>query len=114
MTIIISNSFLIDTTAPRLLSCPEHIVEVAPAMSEEVSVSWQIPVFEDNSGLPPRVRERTGQSSGDVFQEGVHLIEYIASDRDGNQNTDCRFKVTVRGNLILLLCTVTVLTQFCC
>ena len=70
---------------------------VTAPMSLNQTVSWTTPTYRDNSGLAVTVEQITGQSNGSLFQEGVHLIKYKATDNKGNKNLDCQFTVRIRG-----------------
>ena len=88
---------LSDVEPPELLECPENIFVVASAMSLEQTASWTTPTYDDNSGLQVTVEQITGLPNGSLFREGTHLIEYKATDKEGNKNLDCQFLVRVRG-----------------
>ena len=103
-TQVSTNTFLhSDSEPPELTYCPENMVKVAlPRMTymTKEAVHWDKPKYEDNSGLLVKEQQITGLSSNEEFPEGVHLIEYIGRDEEGNKNTDCRFTVTVRGRFL--------------
>ncbi|XP_072033875.1 sushi, von Willebrand factor type A, EGF and pentraxin domain-containing protein 1-like [Amphiura filiformis] len=88
-----------DSEAPPLM-CPSSMIRYAEANEISVQVSWNIPQVPDST-----VRQTSGASSGSLFFEGSHVIEYEASDTYGNIAT-CEFAIQVRVNrceeLILL------------
>ncbi|XP_071494889.1 sushi, von Willebrand factor type A, EGF and pentraxin domain-containing protein 1-like [Diadema antillarum] len=80
-----------DEEKPRVLTCPDDITKNTALPT--VNVTWNDPVFEDNSGnmiiTPPE------DVSGSAFPIGDHEIIYTAIDPSQNEET-CEFTVSVR------------------
>lgn len=70
-----------------------------PIVSPEVygDVSWEEPIFSDNSG--EEVRIRRSHVPG-LFPQGITEVTYIAYDGSGNNNT-CKLRINVIGKFIL-------------
>ena len=60
------------------------------------SISWESPLFSDNSPSPVTLRLIEGVESGQDFEIGEHIITYTVEDGSGNSNT-CSFIVLVLG-----------------
>lgn len=60
---------------------------------EMVAVTWQEPVFTDNSIMPVRISK--SHTPGENFGVGITEVVYQAQDMAGNINV-CRFNVTVK------------------
>lgn len=93
----------LDTSPPVLLSCPDDIIVIADLGTKSKIVNWTEPVYSDNSGGVPTVEQQTGFSSGYKFVEGVHSVQYTATDFTGNVNYECAFKIQVRGKYQIVI-----------
>ncbi|XP_067134813.1 sushi, von Willebrand factor type A, EGF and pentraxin domain-containing protein 1-like [Centruroides vittatus] len=82
-----------DVESPKVIYCPRKI-EVNTS-DFEVSVSWQEPVFSDNSNRPLDVKKT--EAPGHKFTPGRHTVTYIAEDLSGNF-VKCSFDVIVSKN----------------
>ena len=80
-----------------MLSCPDDIFVTVEAGLQSHIVLWYEPEYTDNSGMSPTIQQLVGLASGEKFVEGVHPIQYTATDTAGNINYQCAFKVQVRG-----------------
>lgn len=82
-----------DVEPPFVEGCsdpPEAFSEGLPF----VHVSWEEPVFSDNSG---DVKLWQSHKPGSAFPVGEATVKYVAADTSGN-NASCVIKVTVREN----------------
>ncbi len=61
------------------------------------TVNWTSPTATDNCDGNFTATQSSGASSGSVFTEGTHTVEYEASDSEGN-TSDCSFTVTVQSD----------------
>uniref|UniRef100_H3AD23 Sushi, von Willebrand factor type A, EGF and pentraxin domain containing 1 n=1 Tax=Latimeria chalumnae TaxID=7897 RepID=H3AD23_LATCH len=59
-------------------------------------VTWEIPQFSDNSGVPVMV-EKT-HSPGSVFPRGETVVQYVATDPSGNSRT-CKIHIIIRDKM---------------
>ena len=89
--------FVPDVTPPRIDSCysPEPFVSSALY----ANVTWEEPVFSDNSEEEPRI-ERSHAPG--LFPRGKTTVTYTAYDESGNNNT-CDVVITVIGEIIFYL-----------
>ncbi|XP_038074659.1 mucin-3A-like isoform X2 [Patiria miniata] len=88
---------VIDDEHPAIQSaseCPADIVEfIQDANSDNVTVTWTDPVFEDNSGIAPTVTV-TPLANNSFFPEGNTTVTIVAEDQSGN-TFECVFLVTI-------------------
>ncbi|KAJ7392959.1 hypothetical protein OS493_008200 [Desmophyllum pertusum] len=82
-----------DKERPRVSSCPPDIKKQTE--QNEIRVTWDYPVFEDNFDVPPvQLRISSNRNPGALFPWGRYHVVYTASDRAGNKAT-CEFYVEV-------------------
>ncbi|MCB9235628.1 MAG: HYR domain-containing protein [Bacteroidia bacterium] len=81
-----------DTQLPALNGCKNDTSIYANASCQR-SYSWLAPTASDNCPGQGLV-EASGFNSPEVFDAGIHLIKYIATDASGNQDS-CSWTVTV-------------------
>ncbi|XP_038055943.1 mucin-17-like [Patiria miniata] len=88
---------VIDDECPTIQSaseCPADIVEfIQDANSDNLTVTWTDPIFEDNSGIAPTVTV-TPLANNSFFPEGNTTVTIVAEDQSGNQ-FECVFLVTI-------------------
>lgn len=65
------------------------------------NVTWDEPVFYDNSRIPVRVSQ-SHESGKNIFSIGQTRVFYNAVDKYGNRAT-CVLNITVEGTFILTL-----------
>ncbi len=75
-----------DTVSPTIDSCPNSIEGC-----ENSPVTWSPPTAQDNCEIASFT---SNYNSGDIFSVGLHEIEYIATDINGN-TAYCNFELTV-------------------
>ena len=63
--------------------------------TEAVKVTWEEPLFSDNSRLPPKIKQTHTQPN--VFPVGRTEVVYTAWDQAGNNNT-CIIEIVIKGN----------------
>ncbi|KAL8570683.1 hypothetical protein ACOMHN_039118 [Nucella lapillus] len=82
-----------DKTPPRIDKCfsPEPVVWA----EGQGNVTWEEPLFSDNSGLPVHVE--SSHSPGELFSQGTTTVTYTAVDGNGNNNT-CLIEVEVTSH----------------
>ncbi|XP_078371988.1 uncharacterized protein LOC144655582 isoform X3 [Oculina patagonica] len=83
-----------DKERPRVASCPKDIKK--QTNQNEIRVTWDYPVFEDNVDKPPahQLRISSNKNPGVLFPWGRVQVVYEASDSAGNKAT-CEFMVEV-------------------
>ncbi|XP_050389149.2 sushi, von Willebrand factor type A, EGF and pentraxin domain-containing protein 1 [Patella vulgata] len=86
----------IDNEPPNFLSCPSTIVEIAVKGKDSTTVSWPIPIVDDNSREDISPVLIKGKQPSSTFTIGVHTIEYSAKDSANNKPKTCKFKVVVK------------------
>jgi hypothetical protein len=85
---------VIDNEAPRI-TCPANVHAVTDSGVATGRASWQLPLTADNSLLPVSLTTTTPEDFN--FPLGSSVVEYIATDRAGQQSK-CSFAVTIRDN----------------
>ena len=81
-------------------TCPKDIKK--QTNQNEIRVTWDYPVFEDNFDKPPvQLRITSNRNPGAIFPWGRYQVLYEASDRAGNKAT-CEFFVEVGRKLKVL------------
>ncbi|CAN8004363.1 unnamed protein product [Ixodes hexagonus] len=88
-----------DTEPPTVDSCvspPDVFSDGNPS----AVVTWDEPVFSDNSGTDPVVWQSHAQ--GAHFPVGETLVTYVASDISGN-DASCILRVVVRGEALCVI-----------
>ncbi|XP_076439986.1 sushi, von Willebrand factor type A, EGF and pentraxin domain-containing protein 1-like isoform X2 [Babylonia areolata] len=80
---------VVDETPPRVDKCfsPDPVV----SSGSYGNVTWEEPIFSDNSGLPVEV---SASNSPGLFPQGKTTVTYTATDSIGNNNT-CVLQVVV-------------------
>jgi len=87
-----------DTEAPVCGFCPPDQV-TTNATGSEIRVLWDPPVCTDNSGVPPRLFSR--RQSGSHFPvPSITEVLYEISDKNGNVNLDCSFRITIESEYL--------------
>lgn len=82
-----------DRERPRVASCPKDVKK--QTNQNEIRVTWDYPVFEDNFDRPPvQLRINSNRNPGASFPWGRYQVLYTANDRAGNKAT-CEFFVEV-------------------
>ncbi|KAJ7392969.1 Coagulation factor 5/8 C-terminal domain, discoidin domain [Desmophyllum pertusum] len=82
-----------DKERPRVSSCPPDIKK--QTSENEIRVTWDYPVFEDNFDRPPvQLRISSNRNPGILYPWGRYQVVYTASDRARNEAT-CEFYVEV-------------------
>ena len=82
---------VLDTLSPSIISCPGNNIVQLPGMDCDTSLTWTLPIAEDNCGIDSLV----GTSNpGDSFGPGSTDVTYVAYDLSGNTDT-CTFNITV-------------------
>ncbi|CAN8028078.1 unnamed protein product [Ixodes persulcatus] len=87
-----------DREPPMVDSCtspPDAFSNGSPS----AVVTWDEPVFSDNSGIDPVVWQSHEQ--GTTFPVGETLVTYVASDASGN-NASCILRVVVRDHRCIM------------
>lgn len=84
---------IIDKEPPKVIFCPGKIQ--MNSSDFETSVSWQEPIFSDNSNRPLHIT--TTALPGQKFTSGRHTVVYIAEDLSGNSEK-CLFEVIISKN----------------
>ncbi len=87
-----------DDEKPILNNCPPNITQAMDAGQCGAIVNWTSPSATDNCDANPTVSQTSGQTSGSLFNEGTHSIEYKAIDTAGNESDLCSFSITVEGD----------------
>ena len=89
--------FTVDTEPPTFSKCPGDIAREEEKI--EAVVSWEEPVFSDNSG---RIFSAVpNRQSGSLFAvPGVYNVLYTATDPSGNENKNCTFRITLKSKLL--------------
>ena len=84
-------------------SCPKDIKK--QTNENEIRVTWDYPVFEDNFDKPPvQLRITSNRNPGANFPWGRYQVLYEASDRAGNK-ANCEFFVEVgRKSKVFVSC----------
>lgn len=103
-TNICNYDFFKDTIPPEFDgSCPENITIFVDIKSIAIEVSWTEPIPVDNSEDPPIVNLVSGSSPGSSFDLNTStLIQYMATDKSGNNST-CKFYVHIKGICYILI-----------
>jgi len=85
-----------DISAPTFVNCPRPPVVVdAPDTWCSAFVNFAEPVAEDNcSDFTIEQVDNTGLGSGDLFDVGLTILSYVATDQCGNTST-CELKIIV-------------------
>ncbi|XP_028412626.1 sushi, von Willebrand factor type A, EGF and pentraxin domain-containing protein 1-like, partial [Dendronephthya gigantea] len=86
-----------DKEAPYYSNCSQKIEKefiATPPYADKMRVSWEDPVFQDNSGMNPTVIPST--PNGALFKEGQHQITYTATDPSNNRNVSCTFEIHLK------------------
>lgn len=78
-----------DKQKPTVDRCFSPLPVVSPDLYTEVT--WEEPIFSDNSGQPVRIRRSHVPG---LFQQGLTEVTYTAYDDSGNNNT-CTLKINV-------------------
>lgn len=86
----------IDTASPEMIQCPDVSVNVTDG-SSFVSVSWDNPVFSDNSGNFTMTCNKT---SAELYAIGSTAVHCVAEDAAGN-SAACLFAVNVQGMRVI-------------
>ncbi|XP_068703053.1 sushi, von Willebrand factor type A, EGF and pentraxin domain-containing protein 1-like isoform X2 [Montipora foliosa] len=82
-----------DQERPRIASCPSDFKK--ETNQNEIRVTWDYPVFEDNFDRPPvQLTISSNRSPGASFPWGRYQVVYTATDRAGNKAT-CEFYLEV-------------------
>jgi gliding motility-associated-like protein len=84
-----------DTQAPDMNCLTNIVVNADPGACSAV-VNYTAPTATDNCG-PATVSQLSGLSSGSAFPIGITLMEFVATDIYGNEDT-CTFQVVVSDN----------------
>ncbi|SDF18249.1 HYR domain-containing protein [Ulvibacter litoralis] len=80
-----------------VIACPaDLIIDTTAGMCSGVA-NWATPVAIDTEDGPITPVQTMGPASGSALPTGVTIIEYTATDSDGNM-TPCQFTVTVVDN----------------
>lgn len=80
-----------------MATCPKDIKR--QTNQNEIRVTWNYPVFEDNYDKPPvQLHISSNKNPGVLFSWGRHQVIYEARDRAGNKAT-CEFFVEVGRKL---------------
>ncbi len=94
---------VIDVHAPEIITCTENQFVQLPAGETQTTVTWNDPVFDDNSlcsGGSLTVTKEPGTvtnpsiEKGDMLTAGVYVLTYKAVDEAGNE-AYCTFRVIV-------------------
>src|SRR5690606_37568897 len=84
-----------DTTAPTFNSCPSSVSRNNDSGACGAIVNFTIPTATDNCGTATVTQtDATGLTTGDEFPIGTTILEYTATDSEGN-STICTFSITV-------------------
>jgi len=83
-----------DNIAPTFNNCPPDIIRDA-LPSCRATATWTTPTVSDNCTSFPSLS--TSHAAGAMFDFGVTVVTYTATDAAGNSST-CSFRVTVRNN----------------
>ena len=75
------------------MSCPADIV-VNNATENIIRVNWKLPVFTDNSGNVSEVITNM-QPGFQLTVPGSYEVIYTATDKTGNKNKNCSFRITL-------------------
>ncbi|MCH2490227.1 MAG: proprotein convertase P-domain-containing protein, partial [Flavobacteriales bacterium] len=80
-----------------IIACPSDVVaNTDPGVCGAV-VNFADAVAVDPEGGPVTVTQTMGDPSGSVFPPGVTIIEFTATDQDGDSST-CQFTITITDN----------------
>ena len=85
---------LADNEPPTFSKCPKDIVREEKV--SEIRVNWKHPVFSDNSGVLPSVSS-SSQSGATFLVPGNYKNTYTATDRSGNENKNCTFRIILKS-----------------
>ena len=87
-----------DIEPPRIDKCvsPPPFIK----KSEAIKVTWEEPLFSDNSGVLPKMKQSHTQPN--VFPLGRTEVVYTAWDQADNNNT-CIIEIIVKGKLVFKL-----------
>ena len=80
-----------DDENPKVVEVPSDIIKYA--INGEAAVSWNDPIFSDNSGS---ITVTSSHNSGSLFTTGTARVNYTATDPAGN-TVIATFNVIVRG-----------------
>ena len=85
-----------DISPPEFVNCPRPpVIENAPDTWCNAFVNFAEPVAEDNcSDFTIERTDVTGLNSGDLFEVGLTILSYVATDECGNTST-CELKIIV-------------------
>ena len=87
----LSETCLIDDENPTLVEIPNDIIR--NATNGEAIVTWDDPMFSDNSGS---ITLTSSHNSGSLFTIGTTRVIYTATDPAGN-TVNATFNVIVQG-----------------
>ncbi|MRT17745.1 HYR domain-containing protein [Vitellibacter sp. q18] len=86
---------VVDTLVPSVI-CTSDITVNTDAGNCAAIVNFPMPITSDNCGVATVV-QTLGDPSGSAFPVGINVIEFTATDVNGNSNT-CSFTITVVDN----------------
>lgn len=86
-----SFSIIATDNQPPLIICPNNILRCGTGV-----VNYPNATAQDNCGIPNQPSVISGPASGSVFQEGITVIVFRASDGNNNSST-CSFSVIVNA-----------------
>jgi subtilisin-like proprotein convertase family protein len=82
---------------PPVISCPaDQMLDTNPGVCTAIA-TWADAIALDTEDGPIPTTQTMGPPSGSMFPVGNTLIEYSATDSDGNTST-CQFTITVTDN----------------
>lgn len=96
--ILVYNNFVtfVEQQPPEMVYCTESFEVQLEPHEQSRAVYWKEPVFNSQLHLKQIYRSKT---PGSRLAAGVHYINYVATDIDG-QSSKCNFRVDVRGNYL--------------
>ncbi|MEO1258928.1 MAG: HYR domain-containing protein [Bacteroidota bacterium] len=77
------------------LTCPDNVDVGMDAGECGAVVNWTAPTASDNCNASFATTQTMGDPSGTLFAEGIHTIEYTATDPSNNTET-CSFTITIQ------------------
>ena len=90
----------LDFEPPSCSFCPGDIVREELERGR-VRVNWERPICSDNSGSPPVVI--ANGLSGALFNvPGSYHIQYTLNDFADNVYKNCSFRITLKGNTLVI------------
>ena len=66
--------------------------------ASKLRVNWDLPVFSDNSGVPPSISS-SFQSGATFWVPGNYKNTYTAMDQSENENKNCTFRIILKSEL---------------